>query len=123
VPGPRRRTDPDQGRAALARALEADPPGSAARADLRDATRYLLEELAARAPGRTVEVRVPPFGAVQCVEGPRHTRGTPPNVVETDAQTWVGLATGRLGWADAVAAGVVRASGERADLSDFLPIT
>jgi hypothetical protein len=123
VPGPRRRTHPDQGRAALARTLDADPLASAARADLRDATRYLLEELAARAPGRTVEVRVPPFGAVQCVEGPRHTRGTPPNVVETDAETWLGLATGRLGWAEAVAAGVVRASGERADLSDFLPIT
>jgi len=90
---------------------------------VRDATRYLLEELAARAPGRTVEVRVPPFGAVQCVEGPRHTRGTPPNVVETDAQTWLGLATGRLAWVDAVTTGAVRASGERADLSDFLPIT
>ena len=90
---------------------------------MRDATRYLLEELAARAPGRTVEVRVPPFGAVQCVEGPRHTRGTPPNVVETDAQTWLGLATGRLAWVDAVTTGAVRASGERADLSDFLPIT
>jgi hypothetical protein len=121
--GPRRRTDPDQGRAALARTLDADPPASAAPADVRDATRYLLEELAARAPGRTVEVRVPPFGAVQCVEGPRHTRGTPPNVVETDAQTWLGLATGRLAWVDAVTTGAVRASGERADLSDFLPIT
>jgi hypothetical protein len=118
--GPRRRTDPDEGRAALARALGDDAP---ARADLRDATRYLLEELAARAPGRTVEVRVPPFGAVQCVEGPRHTRGTPPNVIETDAATWLSLATGRLGWAEAVATGAVRASGERADLSDFLPIT
>jgi len=123
VSGPRRRTDPELGRAALARALGADPPASAARADLRDATRYLLEELAARTPGRTVEVRVPPFGAVQCVEGPRHTRGTPPNVVETDAETWLGLATGRLGWAAGVASGAVRASGERADLSDFLPIT
>jgi putative sterol carrier protein len=60
---------------------------------------------------------------VQCVEGPRHTRGTPPNVVETDAQTWLALATGRLGWSEAVATGAVRASGERADLSDFLPIT
>ena len=66
---------------------------------------------------------MPPFGAVQCVEGPRHTRGTPPNVVETDAETWLGLATGRLGWGEAVESGAVRASGERADLSDFLPIT
>jgi hypothetical protein len=104
----------------LARALADDWPASG---DLRDATRYLLEELAARAPGRTVEVRVPPYGAVQCVEGPRHTRGTPPNVVETDPETWLSLATGRLGWSDAVATGKVLASGERADLADFLPIT
>jgi Bacterial SCP ortholog len=123
VSGPRRRTPPEHGRAALARALATDPSAAPARADLRDATRYLLEELAARAPGRTVEVRVPPFGAVQCVDGPRHTRGTPPNVVETDAVTWLGLASGRISWAEAVATGAVRASGERADLSDFLPIT
>jgi Bacterial SCP ortholog len=120
VPGPRRRTDPDVGRAALARALAHDPPD---RADLRDATRYLLEELASRAPGHTVEVRVPPFGAVQCVEGPQHTRGTPPNVVETDPATWLQLATGGLDWTESVATGAVRASGERADLSSFLPIT
>lgn len=119
MPGPRRRTDPDQGRAALARALAGGPP---ARADLRDATRFLLEELAARAPGRTVEVRVPPFGAVQCVDGPRHTRGTPPNVVETDAATWLAMATGALGWDEGVASGAVRASGERADLRDLLPL-
>jgi Bacterial SCP ortholog len=119
VPGPRRRTDPDLGRAALARTLGGDPP---ARADLRDATRYLLEELAARAPGRTVEVRVPPFGAVQCVAGPRHTRGTPPNVIETDAATWLRLATGRLEWDEAVGSGAVRASGERADLRGLLPL-
>jgi Bacterial SCP ortholog len=79
--------------------------------------------MAARAPGRTVEVRVPPYGAVQCVEGPRHTRGTPPNVVETDAATWLRLATGTLSWTEAVASGAVRASGERADLSELLPIT
>lgn len=89
---------------------------------LRNATRVLLARLAAGAPGRSVEVRVPPFGAVQCVPGPRHTRGTPPNVVETDAVTWLRLATGRLSWSDAVAAGAVRASGHRADLSAFLPL-
>ena len=122
VSGPRRRTDPALGRAALARAVGADPPASAARADLRDATRYLLEELAARAPGRTVEVRVPPFGAVQCVEGPRHTRGTPPNVVELDPMIWVSLATGGSSWEAAVAEGRARASGERADLSGLLPL-
>ena len=102
----------------MARALAAD----ASRDDLRDATRYLLEELAARAPGRSVEVRVPPYGAVQCVEGPRHTRGTPPNVVETDPQTWVRLATGALTWSAATESGRLRASGERADLSDLMPL-
>lgn len=89
---------------------------------LRLAVRYLLDLLAAAVPGRAVEVRVPPFAAVQCVEGPRHTRGTPPNVVETDPATWIRLATGRLGWAEATAAGHVRASGPRADLSRHLPV-
>ena len=65
---------------------------------------------------------MPPYGAVQCGEGPRHTRGTPPNVVETDPVTWLLLATGRLRWADAVAAGRVTASGSRADISSYLPI-
>jgi hypothetical protein len=90
------------------------------RADLGAAVRHLLADLAERSPGRTVEVRVPPYGAVQCVEGPRHTRGTPPNVVETDPVTWVLLATGRLGYADAVAVGRVAASGLRADLEPLL---
>jgi hypothetical protein len=89
-------------------------------ATLRDAVRALLTDLARRAPGRSVEVRVPPYGAVQAVAGPRHTRGTPPNVVETDPTTWVLVATGRLAWADAVADGRIRASGNRADLTDYL---
>lgn len=89
---------------------------------LRDAVRMLLAELARRAPGRSVEVRVPPFGAIQCVAGPRHTRGTPPNVVEMDPMTWLLVATGRLGWAAAVASGRVRASGIRTDLSGLLPV-
>jgi hypothetical protein len=92
------------------------------RAMLRDAVRASLSVLAAKAPGRSVEVRVPPFGAIQCGEGPRHTRGTPPNVVEMDPVTWVELITNRLTWADAVATGRVRASGVRADLSVFLPL-
>jgi hypothetical protein len=92
------------------------------RSVLRDAVRALLAELARRAPGRSVEVRIPPFGAIQCVAGPRHTRGTPPNVVETDPMTWLLVATGRLSWADAVAGGRVRASGIRTDLSDHLPV-
>jgi Bacterial SCP ortholog len=89
---------------------------------LRDAVRALLAILAARAPGRSVEVRIPPYGAIQCVAGPRHTRGTPPNVVETDPLTWLRIATGRLAWANALSAGMVRASGPRADLSGLLPL-
>lgn len=84
--------------------------------------RFTLAELAARAPGGSVEVRVPPFGAVQCIEGTSHRRGTPPAVIETDATTWLELATGTLVWADAVTSGRVRASGERADLSGYLPL-
>ncbi|HEU5419781.1 MAG TPA: sterol carrier family protein [Streptosporangiaceae bacterium] len=89
---------------------------------MRAATRFLLDALAERAPGRSVEVRVPPYAAVQCVAGPRHTRGTPPNVIETDPLTWLALATGRLGWAAAAASGRVRASGPRADVSQYLPL-
>jgi hypothetical protein len=101
---------------ALDRGAEPDRPV------LRDAVRALLAELARSAPGRSVEVRIPPFGAIQCVAGPRHTRGTPPNVVETDPITWLLVATGRLSWADAVAAGRVQASGIRTDLTDHLPL-
>ena len=92
------------------------------RAVLGPAVRWTTEELALRAPGRSVEVRVPPYAAVQCIEGPRHTRGTPTNVVETDAATWLALATGRLSWAQAVEEGAVSASGQRADLSGHLPL-
>ncbi len=95
-----------------------DPQGEA----LRAAVARTLGLLAARAPGTAVEVRVPPIAAVQCVAGPRHARGTPPNVVETDARTWLLLATGRTGWTDAVASGAVLASGTRADLSPYLPL-
>jgi hypothetical protein len=87
---------------------------------LRDAVRALLADLAERAPGRSVEVRVPPYGAVQAIAGPRHARGTPPNVVETDPITWILLATGRLAWSEALVTGRVRASGNRADLSAYL---
>jgi hypothetical protein len=92
------------------------------RTALRLVTQACADVLAARAPGRSLELRVPPYAAVQCVEGPRHTRGTPPNVVETDPLTWVRLAAGRLGWPDALTSGLVRASGERADLSGWLPL-
>ena len=113
-----RRTDPADGRAALA-AWRTDPADRAAR---RTAVRFTLEELADVAPGHTVEVRVPPDGAVQAVEGPRHTRGTPPNVVQTDPTTWLALVTGALTWDDALATGRLSASGERADLSGLLPL-
>ncbi|WP_420812892.1 sterol carrier family protein [Micromonospora zingiberis] len=92
------------------------------RSVFREAVRALLTTLADRAPGRSVEVRVPPYGVVQCVSGPRHTRGTPPNTVEMDPATWLGLATGRLVWTQAVTEGRVRASGNRADLSPYLPL-
>jgi hypothetical protein len=89
---------------------------------LRWATFHALSLLAGQAPGRAVEVRIPPFGAIQCVPGPRHTRGTPPNVVETDAVTWIRLAVGRIEWSAAVEQGLVQASGPRSDLSDYLPL-
>lgn len=117
---PRRRTDPADGRAALA-VWRADP-AAVPTPVRRTAVRFTLEELAEVAPGNAVEVRVPPDGAVQAVEGPRHTRGTPPNVVETDAQTWLELVTGALTWDSAVAQGRIRASGERADLREWLPL-
>ena len=85
-------------------------------------TRLLADALAAKAPGGSTEVRIPPYAVVQCVEGPRHTRGTPPNVVETDPLTWIRLATGRLAWKDALDEARVSASGERADLSGLLPL-
>ncbi len=114
----RRKVDPAAGSAAVESVL--------AGADLRDtvalAVRYLLEVLASDFEGHTVEVRVPPWGAVQAIEGPRHTRGTPPNVIETDAETWIALATGSLPWNEAVAGARASASGQRADLSEVLPL-
>jgi hypothetical protein len=89
---------------------------------LRLAARGLLERLAQRAPGSAVEVRVPPYAATQCVGGIRHTRGTPPAVVEMDAATLLRLSVGQLAWSDAVAAGTVTASGERSDLSPYFPL-
>jgi hypothetical protein len=86
------------------------------------AVRYLLQRLVEAAPGNSVEVRVPPFGAVQCIEGPGHTRGTPPNVVEMDARTWLALATGALSWSEGRASARISASGQRADLSAHVPL-
>jgi hypothetical protein len=94
------------------------PPRAVVGAAVKTSARWLAQQV----PGRSVELRVPPHVAVQCIEGPRHTRGTPPNVVETDALTWLRMASGRLTWADAVAEGTVVASGNRADLSNLLPL-
>ncbi|WOH17955.1 sterol carrier family protein [Paenarthrobacter sp. GOM3] len=130
----RRRVDISEGRAALAgwqtaveRSETAGGAGTEAaappsRALIATAVRYSLEEVTARAPGNSVEVRVPPFGVTQCVEGPRHTRGTPPNVIECDAATWLALVTGRISWGEAVSSHKVTASGLRANLSELLPL-
>ena len=106
----------------LTRSLADRAPVPVERLALATAARTLAEILAVQAPGRSVELRVPPFVAVQAVEGPRHTRGTPPNVIETDALPWLRLATGRLSFAAAVDEGAVRASGNRADLTPYLPV-
>ncbi|WP_394553323.1 sterol carrier family protein [Agromyces sp. MMS24-JH15] len=119
----RTRIDDGEGRAAVAAWNAAEATGASVdRPTLALAVRWTLQVLAERAPGGTVEVRVPPFAAVQCIEGPRHTRGTPPNVVETDAATWLALATGSLAWDEGRAGGRVSASGQRADLDGLLPV-
>ncbi|WP_105036377.1 sterol carrier family protein [Cryobacterium aureum] len=119
----RARIDDGAGRAAVRQALAALAGGTSASRDIRaQAVRYTLQLLAEQAEGNTLEVRVPPFGAVQCVAGPRHTRGTPPNVIETDAATWLALATGSLPWADGLASGAIHASGARADLTGHVPV-
>ncbi|WP_308258185.1 sterol carrier family protein [Saccharothrix obliqua] len=121
---PQKPPSAEETRAAVSETLpwlagEADQPP---RPVLAAAVKTSLRTLEHQAPGRSVEVRVPPFAAIQCVAGLRHTRGTPPNVVETDPRTWLELATGRLSWADAVESGRVTASGSRADLSAHLPL-
>ena len=118
-----RKITTDDGRAALdAVRTAAEASTTPSRTDHATAVRYLLQLLVEKAPGNSVEVRVPPFGAVQVVEGPRHTRGTPPNVVELDAATWIAVATGEEKWMDAAASGRISASGVRSDLSDLLPL-
>jgi hypothetical protein len=117
----RRKIKQTDGASAIA-ALKASDLASADQDVLATACRYLLEELAERSPGNSVEVRVPPFGATQCIEGPRHTRGTPPNTVEMSPAVWFGLATGSITWAQALAEAKVSASGTRADLSEVLPL-
>lgn len=122
----RRTADPVKTRAAVAAIadwLRDDTAAAPSRAELADAVRATARTLAALAPGAAVEVRVPPFVAVQCIEGPRHTRGNPPNVVETDARTWLLLATGLTTLADAAATGAVQMSGSRAaEIAGALPL-
>ncbi|MGY4648347.1 sterol carrier family protein [Mycobacterium sp. URHB0021] len=122
----RRSADPAKTRAAVAAVADwlhdARRP-QPERAELAEAVRLTVRTLAAVAPGASVEVRVPPFVAVQCISGPRHTRGNPPNVVETDARTWLLLATGSLDVTDAAARGLVQLSGSRAgEVGDWLPL-
>jgi hypothetical protein len=121
----RRAVDPGELREAVTAVLPwlgGDETRTPARTELASAVRLSLRTLETIAPGRSVEVRVPPFAAVQCVAGPQHTRGTPPNVVETDARTWLLLVTGNLSWADALEQGRLDASGARADVSQWLPL-
>lgn len=103
-------------------ALDRFRSGSADPDDLRLLTKHLLALLVVRAPGGAVEVRVPPYAAAQCLQGTRHTRGTPPAAVEMDAATWIAVAVGDLDWAEATAEGRVTASGERSDLGHLLPL-
>ena len=119
----RRRIPEDEGRSAVRAWRQAPDRSAVDRATLATAVRHTTTALAEVAPGRSVEVRVPPFAAVQCVAGPVHTRGTPPAVIETDPQTWLAVATGETTWAAAVEAGGVRVSGQRTDLSAWLPLT
>lgn len=106
----------------LAHAVGDPPIVDVPRPTLKSSCRALLDVLAENVPGHAVEVRVAPFAAVQCFEGPRHTRGTPPNVVEMAPGTWLDLAAGRLTWQDALTDASVSASGARADLSSALPL-
>jgi hypothetical protein len=121
----RRTADPTKTREAvlaLADWLRDESALAPDRADLAEAVRLTARTLAAQAPGASVEVRIPPFVAVQCISGPRHTRGNPPNVVETDARTWLLLATGLQTMAEALASGTLQSSGSRArEIADLLP--
>jgi len=116
----RRRIPDVEGRSAVSSWLAAD--GHIDRDVIATAVRWSLEELAARAPGQAVEVRVPPYGATQILEGTTHRRGTPPAVVEMGDDAFLRLVVGEYEWPDAVARGLVHASGERADLSSLLPL-
>lgn len=118
-----KKIDPDAGQAAVATCIEAlaENLNGVNRNLVATAVRYSLQQLEAKYPGHAVEVRVPPFGAVQCIDGPRHRRGTPPNVVEMDPTTWIQLFSGAKTWDQLSAAGKISASGIRADLRQYVP--
>lgn len=118
----RRRITHQQGFEALSAVLAKRESQADFTQELIVAVRYLLEELAEKAAGNSVEVRVPPYGATQCIEGPRHTRGTPPNVVEMKPETWFDLALGLTSWVEAISKNLVSASGVRASLEEVLPL-
>jgi Bacterial SCP ortholog len=122
----RRSVDPAKTRAAVSAVadwLRDDGLPEPGRTELGDAVRLTARTLAAIAPGASVEVRVPPFVAVQCISGPEHRRGNPPNVVEADPRTWLLLATGLLDVADAVAGGALQLSGARAaEIGHWMPL-
>lgn len=117
---PRRKIDFDAGMGAL-RTWCGQGDGTPRRQQMT-AVRFCLEELEQRHPGRAVEVRVPPAGAVQILKGTTHRRGTPPAVVEMSMPTWLRLATGDLSWDEGDAAGLIQASGQRTDLAALLPL-
>ena len=90
--------------------------------EVLQAVKQTLEKLEKINPGRAIEVRIPPYAAIQCGEGPTHTRGTPPNVIEMDAKTWLDLASGEISWQEAIDSGAIIATGARADLTKWLPL-
>lgn len=118
----KRKMNPEVGLAAVRLVIDGSAPRELGDPNFTLAVRYLLQSVAEIRPGNSVELRVPPLGAVQCVEGPTHRRGTPPNVIEMDAQTWFALAIGEENWQSAIAGGRILASGTRADLSELLPL-
>jgi hypothetical protein len=119
---PQRRIKPIDGIAAVRAVLADSSKRVNSDAEFKTAVRFLLEELSFLRPGKSVEVRVPPLGAVQCIDGLEHRRGTPPNTVELSSGDWFALAVGEVNWADLVASGRLVASGTRSDLSEVFPI-